>query len=231
MKGIIICCACTLIFSFGCAITQPPKPEMPEAVLERLAWDMAQINQISEEMRQASQELPEGVKILEALAPRKLKIIYPSGVKIQDVLTSRVQVPCKECTFGTTTAAIVKWKRSDQQVWGVMDSKKYEKVGVKGIMALASFSEFGTFPTTTGYGYFYDQKLAKNPEVRSAITQTVGWLSSFENKAKDLVKKSLAKIQDIRKEYHSYLEITGFDISFPWGITLHMKFKTPPKKP
>jgi len=231
MKGLVICCACTLVLSFGCAITQPPKPEMPEAVLERLAGDLAQINLISEGMRQASQKLPKGVKILEVLAPRKLKVTSPSGVKIHDVLTSRIQVPCKECPFGTTTAGIVKWGTLDQPVWGVMSPKMYEEVGAKGTMALASFPKWGTFSTATGSGYFYDQELAKDPEARSAITQTVGWWSSFENTVKDLVKRSLAKVQDIRKEYHSYLEITGFDISFPWGITLHTKLKTPPKKP
>lgn len=230
MKGLVACCACAFILSLGCAAPQSQKPEMPEVILERLARDMAEINLISEGMKQASQELPEGVKILEVLAPRKFKVASPSGFAIHDVLTSKIRVPCQKCPSGTTPASIIKWKSLDQPAWKVMNPKFYEALSAKGIKALARTPTWQTSSTVTGPVYFYDKTLAHDPKARDAIIQTVEVWSSIENTVKDLVKRSLAKVQEIRKEYHAYLEITGFDISFPWGITLHTELKTPPKE-
>lgn len=231
MKKLLICCAFAFFLSFGCATTHTQKNEMPEHLLDRLARDMAQINLISEEMRQTSQELPEGVKILEALAPRKLKVSSATGVKFQDVLTSKIQVPCEKCQSGNTIAGILKLGLVDQPSWQVLNSKMYDEVETKGAMSFASALSIHKFATAMGSAYFYDKALAEDPKARSAVTQTIGVWSRIEDTGKELVKRSLAKIQEIRREYHDYLEITGFEISFPWGITLHIKLKIPPKGP
>lgn len=214
-----------LLLFIGCATSKPQKTT-PKYVLDRLAKDLAEINLISEGMKEAAQP-PEGVTILEALAPKKLKISTPSATAIQDVLAGKVKVPCEKCPTGHAIAGVVNWGSANQPAWSIVNPKMYEKVKATGVLSMAATRWSAAVETPMGKlpVAFYDYSLWKDPKSKESLLKTVSTWSLLTDRCKDLVKKALTKIQEIKKEYHNYLEIEGFDIQFPWSITLKVKLK------
>jgi len=209
----------------GCATAKPQKTT-PKDVLDGLAKDLAEINLISEGMREAVQP-PEGVKILEAFAPKKLKISTPSVTAFRDVLAAKVKVPCQKCPPGHAIAGIVNWGSANQPAWSIVNPEMYEKARTTGVIPMAATSYSAVVETPMGKlpVAFYDYSLWKDPKSKESLLKTVSTWSLLTDRCKDLVKKALTKIQEIKKEYHNYLEIEGFDIQFPWSITLKVKLK------
>jgi len=214
-----------LLLLIGCATAKPQKTA-PKDVLDRLAKDLAEINLISEGMKEAAQP-PEGVTILEALAPKKLKISTPSVTAIQEVLAGKVKVPCEKCPTGYAIAGIVNWGSATQPAWSIVNPEMYKKAKAIGLLPMAATQWSAAVETVMGKlpVAFYDYSLWKDPKSKESLLKTVSTFSLLTDRCKDLVKKALTKIQEIKKEYHNYLEIEGFDIQFPWSITLKVKLK------
>jgi len=177
-------------------------------------------------MKEATQP-PEGVTILEALAPIKLKISTPSATVVQDVLAAKVEVPCEECPTGHSIAGVVNMGTADQPAWSIVKPEKVYEAITMGVISSAAAQWSAEVETAKGKlpVAFYDYTLWKDPKSKEALLRTVSTLSFLTERCKDLVKKALTKVQEIKEEYHNYLEIEGFDIQFPWSITLKVKLK------
>ena len=138
-----------------------------------------------------------------------------------------MKVPCQECPTGQAIANVLNWGSANQPAWSIMNPEMFEKSRAKGVMfmATAPWSEAVETPMGKLPVAFYDYSLWNDPKSKESLLETISTLSFLTNRCKDLVKEALTKIQEIKKEYHQYLEIEGFDIQFPWSITLKVKLK------